>query len=171
MNIAYLSAGSNMGDREAYLREAATRLNGLPGTELDRISSIYETDPVGYEDQAAFLNMVFRLRTALGAEELLDACLGIEAEIGRVRTVRWGPRVCDLDILLFNDENMETEKLTVPHPRMHERAFVLVPLLETDPDLADSLKRRFPGFPGVDLGDGIRLYKQIQGPAAFLEGK
>ncbi|KZE36094.1 2-amino-4-hydroxy-6-hydroxymethyldihydropteridine pyrophosphokinase [Bhargavaea cecembensis] len=171
MNTAYLSAGSNMGDREDYLREAAARLNGLPGTELDRLSSIYETDPVGYEDQAAFLNMVFKIRTSLGAEELLDACLGIEAEIGRVRTVRWGPRVCDLDILLFNDENMETEKLTVPHPRMHERAFVLVPLLEVDPELADRLKRRFPGFPGVDLEDGIRLYQSIEGPAAFLEGK
>lgn len=171
MNTAYLSAGSNMGDREAYLREAAARLNGLPGTELDRLSSIYETDPVGYEDQAAFLNMVFRLRTSLGAEELLNACLGIEAEIGRVRTVRWGPRVCDLDILLFNNENMETEKLIVPHPRMHERAFVLVPLLETDPDLANLLKRRFPGFPGVDLEDGIRLYKPIEGPAAFLDGE
>src|SRR5690606_35148698 len=100
MNIAYLSAGSNMGDREAYLREAAARLNGLSGTELDRVSSIYETDPVGYEDQAAFLNMAFRVRTSLGAEELLDACLGIEEEIGRVRTIRWGPRVCDLDILM-----------------------------------------------------------------------
>lgn len=171
MNTAYLSAGSNMGDREAYLREAAARLNGLPGTEVDRLSSIYETDPVGYEDQAAFLNMVFRVRTKLGAEELLDACLGIEAEIGRVRTVRWGPRVCDLDILLFNDENMETEKLTVPHPRMHERAFVLVPLLEVDPELADRLQCRFPGFPGVDLEDGIRLYQSIEGPAAFLEGE
>lgn len=171
MNIAYLSAGSNMGDREAYLREAAIRLNSLPGTELDRLSSIYETDPVGFEDQAPFLNMVFRFRTSLGAEALLEACLGIEAEIGRVRTVRWGPRVCDLDILLFNDENMETEKLTVPHPRMHERAFVLVPLLETDPGMLDTLKKRFPGFPEVDLEDGIRLYKMIQGPAAFLEGK
>ncbi|MCW1929455.1 2-amino-4-hydroxy-6-hydroxymethyldihydropteridine diphosphokinase [Bhargavaea beijingensis] len=171
MNIAYLSAGSNMGNREAYLREAAIRLNSLPGTELDRLSSIYETDPVGYEDQAAFLNMVFRLRTTLGAEALLDACLGIEAEIGRVRTVRWGPRVCDLDILLFNDDTVKTEKLTVPHPRMHERAFVLVPLLEVDPGLSESLKKRFPGFPGVDLKDGIRVYKSVKGPAAFLEGK
>jgi len=171
MNVAYLSAGSNMGDREACLRKAAIRLNGLPGTELDRVSSIYETDPVGYEDQDEFLNMVFRLRTSLGAEDLLDACLGIEAEIGRVRTVRWGPRVCDLDILLFNDENMETEKLTVPHPRMHERAFVLVPLLEVDPDLPEALKGLFPGFPGVDLEDGIRLYKSVKGPAAFLEGE
>ncbi|SEJ88179.1 2-amino-4-hydroxy-6-hydroxymethyldihydropteridinediphosphokinase [Bhargavaea ginsengi] len=171
MNIAYLSAGSNMGDREVYLREAASRLNGLPGTELDRLSSIYETDPVGYEDQGAFLNMAFRLRTSLGAEELLDACLGIEAEIGRVRTIRWGPRVCDLDILLFNDENMETEKLTVPHPRMHERAFVLVPLLEVEPGLADTLKQRFPGFPEVDLEGGIKLYRQIDGPAAFLQSE
>ncbi|WP_040224551.1 2-amino-4-hydroxy-6-hydroxymethyldihydropteridine diphosphokinase [Bhargavaea cecembensis] len=170
MNTAWLSIGTNMGDREMNLRDAVRMLADLPGTEVDGVSSIYETDPVGLEDQPAFLNMAVRLKTGLDAEALLDHCLRIESGLGRVRTVRWGPRTADLDILLFNDENMETEKLTVPHPRMQERAFVLVPLLEVDPGLRPALERRFPGFPAVDLEEGIRLWKSIGGPAAFLGG-
>ncbi|MET3576254.1 2-amino-4-hydroxy-6-hydroxymethyldihydropteridine diphosphokinase [Bhargavaea ullalensis] len=157
MNTAYLSIGTNMGDRETHLREAVRMLGDLPSTRVDGVSSIYETDPVGFEEQPAFLNMAVRLKTELAAEELLGECQRIESELGRVRTVRWGPRTADLDILLFNDEGVQTEKLTVPHPRMHERAFVLVPLLELEPGIRPVLERRFPGFPAVNLEEGIRL--------------
>lgn len=171
MNTAYLSIGTNMGDREAHLREAVRMLDALPGTAVDGVSSIYETDPVGFEDQPAFLNMTVRLKTEHPAEVLLGHCQEIESGLGRVRTVRWGPRTADLDILLFNDENMESEKLTVPHPRMQERAFVLVPLLEMDPGLRPALEKRFPGFPAVDLDQGIRLWKPVRGPSAFMAGE
>ena len=94
------------------------------------VSSIYETAPVGYVDQPSFLNIVVYIETSYSALEILKICQSIENELGRVREIRWGPRIIDLDILLFNNENIEVENLIVPHPRMFERAFVLVPLLE-----------------------------------------
>ncbi|QQZ09515.1 2-amino-4-hydroxy-6-hydroxymethyldihydropteridine diphosphokinase [Heyndrickxia vini] len=131
-NIAYISMGSNIGDREKNLKDACASLkdNGL---ELLAESSVYETDPVGYTDQGEFLNIVVKVKTELLPEQLLKKCLEIEKELGRTRDVRWGPRTIDLDILLYNNENVETEHLVIPHPRMHERAFVLVPLIEIDP--------------------------------------
>src|SRR5699024_9592520 len=93
-------------------------------------SSIYETAPVGFIDQADFLNMVIEVETRLSPIELLDVCQEIELRLGRERVIRFGPRTIDLDILLYNQENLETERLSIPHVRMHERAFVLVPLAE-----------------------------------------
>ena len=104
-----------------------------PRVDVLKISSLYETDPVGVTEQEAFLNMVVYLQTELSALELLKVCQDIERELNRKREIRWGPRTIDLDILLFNHDNMKTERLIIPHPRMHERAFVLVPLLELDP--------------------------------------
>lgn len=117
-----------MGDREASLREAVKRLNDTQGVEVRRISRIYETDPVGYTEQPAFLNMAVALGTTLEPVQLLRAMLDIEREMGRVRDIRWGPRVIDLDLLLYEGVKLETEELELPHPRMGERAFVLVPL-------------------------------------------
>jgi len=125
---AYAALGANLGDREASLREAIRRLGDAAGIEVRRISRIYETDPVGYTEQPAFLNMAVALGTTLSPLELLRAMLGIEKEMGRVRDIRWGPRVIDLDLLLYEDVGMETDELTLPHPRMGERSFVLVPL-------------------------------------------
>ena len=134
-HTAFLSLGSNMGDRIEFLEEALKNLDDNYPIEVVNVSSIYETDPVGYEDQDLFLNMVAQINTDLSPIELLDACLKIETELGRKREIRWGPRTIDLDILLYNEENMITERLVIPHPRMHERSFVIIPLLEICPNI------------------------------------
>jgi len=126
--IVYLSLGSNVGDREKNLREAITRL-GRSG-QVRAVSSIYETEPVEFTEQAWFLNCAVELVTPLGAEELLHDLLGIERDMGRERTVKKGPRKIDIDILQFGDVVLETAALTVPHPAMHHRRFVLEPLAE-----------------------------------------
>ncbi|MDD9272069.1 2-amino-4-hydroxy-6-hydroxymethyldihydropteridine diphosphokinase [Paenibacillus sp. GCM10023248] len=127
---AYVALGSNIDDREQFLQDAITALNQESGIVVTGVSSMYETDPVGYVDQSAFLNMVVQIQTNLPAEELLHTLLAIETRLGRKRDVRWGPRTIDLDLLLYGDERHTTPDLIIPHPRMHERAFVLVPLSE-----------------------------------------
>ena len=133
--LAYLGLGTNLGDREGHLRAALKELAGLPTMEIGAVSSIYETAPVGLTDQPDFLNLVVSVRTALSPRELMDALLNIENKMGRVRTVRWGPRVIDLDLLLFGDVRVEVPGLSVPHPRLRERSFVLMPLAEIAPNL------------------------------------
>lgn len=132
-NRAYIGLGSNLGDSLGVLRGATARLAGL-GAIL-AVSPVYETDPVGLEDQPAFLNAVVLLDTTLEPDALLDRLLGIEAEFHRERTVRWGPRTLDLDLIWYEGVTMDGDRLTLPHPRAHERAFVLRPLADIDPDL------------------------------------
>lgn len=132
---AYIGLGSNLGDRNKNLDDAVRLLSGMPGIEAVQVSSYYETEPVGYEEQGLFLNAAARIETSLSAQELLYACQDIETRLGRVRTVRWGPRTIDLDILLFGSSIIDTPELEIPHPLMHERAFVLKPLCELDPDV------------------------------------
>ncbi|TJY38543.1 2-amino-4-hydroxy-6-hydroxymethyldihydropteridine diphosphokinase [Cohnella pontilimi] len=134
MKEAYVALGANLGERERSLAEAIDRLRLTPGIEVRRISAVYETEPVGYTDQPAFLNMAAAIRTDLAPVELLRKLLQIEKEMGRVRDVRWGPRTIDLDLLLYEDVTMQTDVLTLPHPRMGERAFVLVPLRDVWPN-------------------------------------
>ncbi|MBM7716671.1 2-amino-4-hydroxy-6-hydroxymethyldihydropteridine diphosphokinase [Siminovitchia sp. FSL H7-0308] len=167
-NIAYLSLGSNIGEREKFLLDAVRELKNTEGICVKQVSSIYETDPVGYTDQAPFLNMAVKIATSLSPEELLSKCLFIEKTLGRVRKYKWGPRKIDLDILLYNTENIEMEVLQIPHPRMTERAFVLVPLLEIDgtlelPNNDVSLAKRLDEIPDKE---GVRLWKQINGEGA-----
>ena len=134
MTRAFLGLGSNVGERLDNLREAAGRLRER-GIEVRRSSRIYETAPVGGPDgQGDFLNAVIEVDTDSDARALLDACLAVEEEMGRVRSERWGPRVIDLDLLTFDDQTIDEPDLVVPHPRMHERMFVLAPLLELDAD-------------------------------------
>ncbi len=130
---AYVALGANLGDRLANLREAVRRLRELGHVEA--VSSVYETDPVGYDDQPSFLNAVARLRTNLEPRALLAGLLAIEADLGRIRTFPNAPRTLDLDLLLYDDLILDAPDLTLPHPRLHERAFVLVPLVEVAPDL------------------------------------
>ncbi|MDN4495357.1 2-amino-4-hydroxy-6-hydroxymethyldihydropteridine diphosphokinase [Ureibacillus aquaedulcis] len=130
MNRVYLSLGTNIGEREQNLQLAVQLLKDKPNVNVKTISSIYETAPVGYVDQPAFLNIALGIETSHSAADMLEICQSVENELGRVREIRWGPRIIDLDILLYNNDNIETENLIVPHPRMFERAFVLVPLLE-----------------------------------------
>ncbi|MDX8363163.1 2-amino-4-hydroxy-6-hydroxymethyldihydropteridine diphosphokinase [Cytobacillus sp. IB215316] len=129
---AYIALGSNQGDRQLYMFKAIKSLQLHPQITITKTSSIYETNPVGYTDQDQFLNMVIKVNTDLSALDLLTICQHTEEQLGRKREIRWGPRTIDLDILLYNQENIETEQLIVPHPRMLERAFVMVPLLEID---------------------------------------
>lgn len=132
---AYLSLGSNLGDRLGRLREALERLGRLDGVRLERVSAVYETEPVGVKDQPPFLNLAARIETTLEPLQLLDAAKRIEREMGRRPGPRWGPRPVDIDILLHGAAVMETPRLTLPHPAMLGRAFVLVPLAEIAPDL------------------------------------
>jgi 2-amino-4-hydroxy-6-hydroxymethyldihydropteridine diphosphokinase len=133
----YLGLGSNVGEREEHLR-AALRLLVEHGVEVEAVSSLYETEPVGeMVDQPDFLNAAARIRTELGPEELLDVCKAIEAERGRMfGGPRHGPRPLDLDLLLLGELEVEGERLRLPHPEVTSRRFVLAPLLELDPDLA-----------------------------------
>jgi 2-amino-4-hydroxy-6-hydroxymethyldihydropteridine diphosphokinase len=131
MARAFLGLGSNLGDRVAHLRRAVA---GLP--DLVATSPVYETDPVGGpDDQGAYLNLVALLDTPLGARRLLELCGRLEAEAGRVREVRWGPRTLDVDVLWVEGEAVDEPDLQVPHPRMRERRFVLAPLADLAPDL------------------------------------
>lgn len=125
---AYLSIGTNMGDRLSNLQNAVDSLRLLPNTSVTEVSPVYETDPWGFENQADFLNIAVEIETELTSEALLGSLLGIEAALGRVRLFKNGPRVIDLDLLLFGDEKRNSEILILPHPRMFEREFVLKPL-------------------------------------------
>jgi len=130
---AYVGLGSNLGDRAAYLLLGLSALSRLPETRLLRLSPVYETDPVG-PPQLPYLNMVAELETELSPKGLLAEMLRVEKALGRERRERWGPRTLDLDLLLYGDLVLEEAGLSVPHPRLHERAFVLVPLLDLLPE-------------------------------------
>jgi 2-amino-4-hydroxy-6-hydroxymethyldihydropteridine diphosphokinase len=168
-NLAYIALGSNMGDRFEYLKKAIFLLNSHEEIRVVNTSSIYETDPVGYTDQDQFLNMAVQVITRLKPHDLLDECLRIEEELGRKREIRWGPRTLDLDILLYNQENIETEKLTIPHPRMSERAFVILPLLELDPDLKLLMMEKplESCLQSIPDREGVRIWKQKNGEDVF----
>jgi 2-amino-4-hydroxy-6-hydroxymethyldihydropteridine diphosphokinase len=130
---AYLGLGSNLGDRAANLDEATRRLGSAAGTAVVARSGVYETPPWGDADQPPFLNAALRIETSLSPLELLDLALSTERDLGRVRTRRWGPRTIDIDLLAYDDLGIADERLTLPHPRLFERAFVLVPLAEIAP--------------------------------------
>ncbi|SDN84687.1 2-amino-4-hydroxy-6-hydroxymethyldihydropteridine diphosphokinase [Bacillus sp. OK048] len=168
-NTAFIALGSNIGNRYDYLTKALERLVNHPKIQLVNYSSVYETDPVGYEDQDLFLNMVIEIITSFGAHELLDYCLKVELELGRKREIVWGPRTIDLDILLYSQENIETEKLVVPHPRMLERDFVMIPLSEIKPDLIiPNLERPLTAWiDELPNKEGVRIWKRKNGEDVF----
>lgn len=161
MNIAFLSIGTNIGERENNLHDAVQLLMAQDGVMVTAISSIYETVAVGYTEQADFLNIAVAVDTTLNAADLLTACQSIENNLGRVREFRWGPRIIDLDILLYNYETIETESLIVPHPRMFERAFVLVPLEEIMTPKYVMLEHVQKALRAFDIEEeGIKLWKK-----------
>ena len=137
MTRAYVAIGSNLGDREATLRAALEALAGEPGIEVIAVSRLRETEPVGYLDQPRFLNGVAAVETELSARGLLDRLLAVEQRFGRNRedVPAQGPRTLDLDLLLYGNAEIDEPGLRVPHPRMHERRFVLEPLADLDPAL------------------------------------
>lgn len=156
---AFLSLGSNMGDRLEYLSKAIDKIAEIQGCNILNKSRVYETEPWGYENQEAFLNLCISIETSLSPYELLESLQRIELELDRVRKIHWGPRTIDIDILLFDDIICEDDKLTIPHPRMRERAFVLIPLYDIEKNLI---------IDGIKLEDlinkidtrGIKEYKK-----------
>ena len=151
--IAYVGIGSNVGDRNAFCRRAVRELDSEDGIRVAAASSLYETSPVGGPPQRSFVNMVVRVATRMEPRALLEVCRAIEARLGREPTeMRWGPRVADLDILLYGQEKLSEPDLEIPHPRIASRRFVLVPLLEIDPEVADPWGTRYSDF--VDEAEG-----------------
>lgn len=131
----FIGIGSNLGPKEENIRRALDLMAGESGVSLIGVAPLYKTSPVGYQDQDWFLNTVAEIETVLPPRDLLAALLRIESGMGRRRAVRWGPRVIDLDILLYGDEVIKTPELEIPHPRLEERAFVVVPLSRLHPDM------------------------------------
>jgi len=135
MTPAFIALGANLGDPVTQLREAAQRLRDTGGRHSGQLSPIYFSAPVGVVDQPRFANAAVRLETTLTAHELLAVCHSVERAMGRVRTVRWGPRTIDLDLIFFGTLHLSDEALTLPHPRWSERAFVVQPIYDLAPDL------------------------------------
>jgi len=152
VTTAYVALGSYLGDRREHLRFGVANLPGVTA-----LSGVYETDPVGGPEQGAYLNLVARIETELDPFALLEACLAIEAGSGRERKIRWGARTLDIDVLLWGDAKIEAAELTVPHPRMWERRFVLQPLADLAPELLDDdWDRRLP-VGGIERIDDLHL--------------
>jgi 2-amino-4-hydroxy-6-hydroxymethyldihydropteridine diphosphokinase len=144
---AYVGIGSNVGDRQSFCRRAVDDLAESEGISVTRTSSLYETSPIGGPPQRSFINMVVEVQTAIEPRALLDLCKGIETRLGREPSaIRWGPRVIDLDVLTYDEEKINEPDLEIPHPRITSRRFVLVPLLEINPDAADPWGKRYADY-------------------------
>lgn len=135
MAVAYLGLGSNLGNRRIIMDRAVKKLNSHKQVQVLAVAGYIETDPVGYLNQGRFLNSAVAVETSLAPHELLNAVQDVERHFGRERLIRWGPRTLDIDILLYDDIVLNTAELTIPHPRLVEREFVLVPLAEIAPDV------------------------------------
>ncbi|RIL73104.1 2-amino-4-hydroxy-6-hydroxymethyldihydropteridine diphosphokinase [Staphylococcus devriesei] len=155
---AYLGLGSNIGEREQQLQEAINMLNNTDGIEVVNVSPIYETAPVGYTEQPNFLNLCIEIATELTPQALLKSCFEVEQRLHRVRKIRWGPRTLDVDILLYEDNIIEEDNLVVPHPRMSERAFVLIPLNDIASDKIEPRSQK-PIRDLVIADDTVKKYK------------
>lgn len=159
MSVAYLGVGSNVGDRGGFCRRAVEQLGSAPSIRVEKVSSLYATSPVGGPPQRSFINIALGISTELTPQELLATCKDIEHRLGRGESdIRWGPRVVDLDILLFDQEKVSEPDLEIPHPRLTVRKFALVPLLEIEPELTDPW-----GMPYRDLVD------EAEGDVELLE--
>jgi 2-amino-4-hydroxy-6-hydroxymethyldihydropteridine diphosphokinase len=163
--LVYIGLGSNIGDRYQFLKFAIDSLNEDEYISVIQNSSIYETAPIGFVDQADFLNMVTEIKTVYTPLQLLQRTQQIQNQAGRINGLRWGPRTLDLDILLYNQENIDMEQLTIPHPRMFERGFMIIPLKELNSNMY---------FPSIEKSieqvsnelidkEGVRLWKNLFG--------
>jgi len=141
-HIAYIGIGSNIGDKVYQCEKAISEILKVDHHKLLAKSSLYKTQPMGYTSQDFFVNGVIKIETDLEAPDLLRSLKTIESQLGRLKTFRWGPRTIDLDILLFDQEELQTEELTIPHPFIQERQFVLVPLVEIDQNLAHPVLKK-----------------------------
>ena len=140
LHDVYLALGSNIGDRKKYIEKAIEKLTSF--STIHKRSKVRETDPIGYEDQNRFLNCVVVVKTEITSELFLQKIQEIENDLGRKRSIHWGPRTIDIDIIFYDDLVVESETLIIPHPRMHERLFVLEPLLEINPDFVHPIFKK-----------------------------
>lgn len=161
MARVFVGIGSNLGDKEGNIRNAINLMKGK--CRILKLSSLYETEPVGYENQDWFLNCVAEIETKLNPNELLEFLQSIEKKLGRVKTIKNGPRIIDLDILFYGDKIIKEDSLTVPHPRLHERLFVLEPLKEIAPEIVHPVLgksiREFHS--ALDGKEAVKLVKPI----------
>jgi 2-amino-4-hydroxy-6-hydroxymethyldihydropteridine diphosphokinase len=160
--LAYIALGSNIDNRETYLKQAIASLYHHADIDVKACSSIYETEPVGYVEQSPFLNMVIAVQTKLPALELLKVLQAIEQQLGRTRDLHWGPRTIDLDMLFYGKEQIESEELVIPHPRMYERAFVLIPLAEVlrkQDHVPEGISAKLDKLEGKE---GVKIWKKVQ---------
>ncbi|MCG1146579.1 2-amino-4-hydroxy-6-hydroxymethyldihydropteridine diphosphokinase [Staphylococcus epidermidis] len=155
---AYLGLGSNIGNRELQLNEAIKILHAYQGIQVTQVSHIYETEPVGYTNQPKFLNLCIEIETELNPQSLLKCCLATEQQLHRKREIRWGPRTLDVDILLFDDQIIEQDNLSVPHPRMKERSFVLIPLNDIATNQIEPISNKSIGQLVV-IDNSVKKYK------------
>ena len=139
---AYIGIGSNLGDRLDNIKKAIALLNRHKNIKITQRSSIYETEPVGYKEQPDFLNSVVQLKTGLTPQRLLEVLKNIEKKLGRIKGIKWGPRIIDLDMLLYENKIIKRDNLTVPHPELHKRRFILAPLAEIAGGIVHPLKKK-----------------------------
>ena len=160
--MVFLGLGSNLEDREQNITNAINMLDNHPQVTVYNLSSLYESEPVGLKDQPIYLNAVAHILTTLTPFELLKVCLNIEKSLGRVRTTKWGPRIIDIDILLFGNLTISTSELTLPHPYFHKRRFVLIPM--------DEIAHGIPLYNGMTAQElsetaekfDVKLYKNLE---------
>jgi 2-amino-4-hydroxy-6-hydroxymethyldihydropteridine diphosphokinase len=162
-HLAYIGFGSNLGNRIENCKNAIESLETLPNCILLKTSSFYESEPIGLVEQPSFINGVILLETAKDAHSLLRQMLAIETSFGRMRTLNWGPRTIDLDLLFFDDQIIETPELSVPHPFLHERRFVLLPLNEISPGFHHPSLGKTVGELLADLTDGDQRVEVLVG--------
>ena len=164
-----IGLGSNMGERDHHLQQALGLLEMDGSIRIDKVSSLYETAPFGVTDQDEFLNMVVAVKTELSPEKLLQKCLAVENAMGRVRFRHWGPRIIDLDLLIYDAVQMQTDNLTLPHPGIEQRAFVLIPMRDVVLDI------QLPGGFTIDSmlagltesgGQEVQLWKKVEWDSA-----
>lgn len=141
-NKVYIAAGSNLGDKEETLKEAIDKIDKRKDCVVTKVSNFYTTDPVGYEDQDQFVNCVFEINTLQTPSELMDTLLEVEKDFKRERIIRWGPRTLDLDIIFYNDIISYDEHILIPHPRAHERQFVMKPMCDINPYYVHPIYRK-----------------------------
>ncbi len=160
MTTAFIGIGSNVGDRIAFCRRAVDELRDSASLNVAAVSSLYETSPIGGPPQRSFINLVVKVETELSARDLLTTTQGLEGKLGREPSdIHWGPRVVDLDILTFGDEKVSEPDLEIPHPRLTQRRFMLIPLLEIDPDASDPWGSRYADVLDEAEGDVELLEK------------